>query len=252
MALLASCAAPATIGFAAKDAVAAGAAWDEVLKSAVTDEGWVKYDKIVGPLAPVFQRVIRGLANASVPEQRAPQMAFFINAYNAICIKTLIDARLPEEVPHAWLFGRNIFSERNYPVAGKKRSLDEIEHEILRAKFNDPRIHAAVAWGASSCPRLRPEAYTAERLSEQLEEECRLWIQSGRTRAGKRKNFLHKNTRTYYASKIFSWYDEDFGGDSAGVLKFIRGYAKTSDREFMTAHKIELKFLEYDWRLNAR
>ena len=179
-------------------------------------------------------------------------MAFWINAYNAICARTLIDHKLPADVPHAAFFGTNIFKKSTYRIAGKVRSLDDIEHGILRSKFKDARVHAALVCGASSCPRLRPEAYEGSTLSKQLDEEARRWIQSGTDKNGKRKNRLDRARKTFYASKIFSWFQEDFGDSDRGVLEFVKRFASAADREFLVKNNVRVKYLGYDWALNKK
>ncbi|MEM7234256.1 MAG: DUF547 domain-containing protein, partial [Planctomycetota bacterium] len=175
-----------------------------------------------------------------------------VNAYNALCVQKLIDHKLPKKVPNAVFFGANIFKESTYKVAGKVRSLDDIEHGILRQSFKDNRIHAALVCGASSCPRLRAEAYEGRKLDQQLDEECRRWIRSGLDLKGKRKNYLDRRRNVFYASKIFDWFEEDFGDSTKGVLKFIKKYASDDDRRFLEANRVTVRYLTYDWTLNFK
>lgn len=106
--------------------------------------------------------------------------------------------------------------------------------------------------GASSCPRLRPEAYTAKDIDRQLDEEARRWVQTGRTKDGERKNYLDRRKAVLYASKIFDWFEEDFGGNEEGVLDFVKRYASASDREFLEENRVKVKYLTYSWRLNSQ
>ncbi len=230
------------------------AGWDRLLKKYVTEGGWVDYRRLQARDGAELKAYLKQLAGTNVAElgSRNAQKAFWINAYNAICVQTLIDQKLPEEVPHAFFFGTNIFKLETYKVAGKIRSLDEIEHEILRKRFTDSRIHAVVVCGASSCPRLRPEAFDGARLEAQLDEEARRWISVGKDLKGKRKNYLDRGRKIFYASKILDWYMEDFGDNVAGVRKFIQRYADPQVRQFMTANKVRIKYLDYDWRLNKQ
>jgi hypothetical protein len=178
--------------------------------------------------------------------------AFWINAYNAVTIQTLIDEGLPEKVPHAFFFGKNIFTQENYRIAGKVRTLDEVEHEILRKRYEDPRIHAALCCGAISCPRLRPEAYTGEKLNQQLDEEARRWIQTGRNKKGRKKNFLDKEKSIYYVSEIFKWFEEDFGDGEEGVKDFLLRFADEETGEYLKDNEVKIRYLDYDWSLNSQ
>ena len=132
--------------------------WDRLLKASVTSSGRVDYDRLRGKDAAELKAHLRELAGAN-PDRlgnKNETKAFWINAYNAVCVQTIIDHGVPDSVPHAAIFGTNIFTERTYRIAGKVRSLDDIEHGILRKRFKDNRVHAALVCGASSCPRLRP------------------------------------------------------------------------------------------------
>lgn len=227
--------------------------WHNILRETVSPAGWVDYARIATrfatPLADYLQELAgapASFANASVAK------AFWINAYNAVCIKTLLDEGLPDEVPHGDLFEKNIFTIERYEVAGELHSLDDIEHRILRSQYGDPRIHAAVVCGASSCPRLRPEAYVGPELDRQLTEECRSWIRSERTKEGAPKNYLDRTRRTYFASRIFDWYEEDFDDSDGGILRFISRHATPADELFMEWNPVGLEFLDYSWQLNSQ
>ena len=228
--------------------------WQRILENHVSGDGWVDYRAIEKEAKGELAAYLKELGKASVDDFKsdAERKAFWINAYNAICMRKLLDHDLPDEVPHAFFFGKNIFTERTYRIAGKLRSLDDIEHGILRKKFDDNRLHATLVCGASSCPRLRTEAYTAERLDEQLDEECRQWVSVGKTKKGHRKNYLDRKKKTFYASKILDWYQEDFGDSEAGVLKFLRKYASESDAKFLGETKVRIRYRDYDWHLNSK
>ncbi len=228
--------------------------WDKFLKTYVDDQGWVDYAAIQKSGQTQLKNYLKRLSSASLSKfkTQAEQVSFWVNAYNAITIQKLLDHKLPKKVPNAVIFGKNIFKERTYKVAGKIRSLDDIEHGILRKKYKEPRVHAALVCGASSCPRLRPEAYTSQALDKQLTEEAQRWIRSGRTLKGDRKNYLNRKTKTMYVSKIFDWFDDDFGGTNKGILQFIKKFASEDDRKFLNSNKIRIRYLDYDWTLNRK
>jgi len=227
--------------------------WDKLLKANVTREGWVDYASLRGKRSGDLKAYLKSLAEADPAKlgDANAQRAFWINAYNAVCIQTIIDAGVPAEVPHAKLFGKNIFTQRTYKVAGKVRSLDDIEHGILRKELKDPRLHAALVCGARSCPRLRPEAFTGESLDRQLDEESRSWIAVEKTEKG-RKNYLGRGKKVFYVSMIFYWYQEDFEDSEEGVLKFVKKHADPADREFLEKNQVTIDYLDYEWTTNKQ
>lgn len=228
--------------------------WERILKANVTEDGWINYVAIRDKWASELKAYLREIGQARVDQLTpvAERVAFWINAYNAVCVQKLIDSGLPDEVPNASLFGKNIFKERTYRVGGKVRSLDDMEHGILRKQFKDNRVHAALVCGASSCPRLRPEPYTGAKLARQLDEECRRWVQTGRNKQGRRKNYLDREKGIYYVSKIFDWFEEDFEDSTEGVLRFLRRYASEADRDHMKKNRVKVRYQSYDWRLNSQ
>jgi len=231
-------------------------AWDGILREHVGDEGWVDYEGLRRESLGELDAYLRMIGAVDFKKlDRDEQIALWRNAYNALCIRILIDQGLPDTVPRRSFLGigTNIFKIEKYRIAGRKRSLDDIEHGILRKRYDEPRIHAALVCGASSCPRLRPEAYTAAKLDRQLDEECRRWIREGRDLKGRRKNRLDREKKTFYASMIFSWFRKDFGGTEEGVLEFVRRFADEEDAAFLRRHagEVRVSYLDYDWSLNA-
>ena len=228
--------------------------WSRFLAEHVSEQGWVDYAAIRSADFAALDAFLGRLAETDAGSLRTTEerLAFWINAYNAVCIRKIIEHGLPKEVPHAKLFGKNIFEERTYVVAGKKRSLDGIEHGILREEFSEPRVHATIVCAASSCPRLRREAYEPARLDQQLDEECRSWISAEVDLKGQRKNRLDAAAKTFYASKIFSWFQDDFGGSDEAVLRFVKRYVSESDREFLQKNSVRVRYLAYDWTLNRQ
>ena len=230
------------------------ARWDKILKASVTEAGWVDYARIRKEFAAELQAYLEEISSVELGlfKEVNVRKAFWINAYNALCVQQILDNDLPAEVPRAKVFGTNIFTEAKRKVAGKVRSLDDIEHRILRVEFKDNRIHAAIVCAASSCPRLRPEAFDPMRLDQQLDEECRSWINVEKNKKGERKNFLDQEKKVLQVSKIFDWFNEDFGGSEAGVLEFVKRFADEPTRTFLEKNKVRVRYLTYDWSLNKQ
>jgi hypothetical protein len=169
--------------------------------------------------------------------QPAEQMAFLINAYNAFMIEKIL-TRYPD-IASVWDFGKlfgNPFKDAFFTLLGRKFSLDAIEHETLRTRFREPRIHYAVNCASIGCPMLREEAYVAARLEQQLEEQAVRFL-SDRSRNRYRDGRLE-------VSKIFDWYGEDFEPRAA----YFQRYAATLGIPPGAAPSPA--FLDYDWSLN--
>jgi hypothetical protein len=181
------------------------------------------------------------------------QMAFLINAYNAFTVE-LILTRYPKlaSIKDLGSLFSNPWKPKWVPLLGDKLSLDDIEHGTLRVRgrYDDPRIHFAVNCASVGCPMLREEAFVADRLDAQLDEQALRFL-SDRTRNRLAGDKLE-------VSKIFDWYGEDFrlGHRGIGSLPaFFARYADQladapADRERVKSQKLDITFLEYDWMLN--
>ncbi len=188
--------------------------------------------------------------------QKPQQLAFLINAYNALTIK-LILSEYPdlESIKDLGSFFTSPWKQKFFRLLGKQRHLDEIEHEIIREPgvFADPRIHAAVVCASIGCPGIRNEAFVAEKIDQQLEDSLRRFL-SDRSR-----NRYNAGSDQLEISKIFDWYGDDFIDyrGSASVSAFLGNYADllTDDNSAqlrVKAGDTPLEFLDYDWRLNDR
>lgn len=186
---------------------------------------------------------------------KGEQLAFLINAYNAFTVE-LILTRYPDlkSIKDLGSFVQSPWKKKFFPLLGQQRSLDEVEHEMIRAPgvFDDPRIHVAVVCASIGCPMLRNEAFVAERMDAQLDDAMRRFL-SDRSR-----NRFDAGTGTLLVSKIFDWYRKDFerghkGYDSMQTL-FARhaevlGATPQAQAE-IRAGRYKLESLDYDWALN--
>jgi len=187
---------------------------------------------------------------------REERLAFWINAYNA-CMLRLVSEHYPI-VAEGGLFsaiknavaGRpdnsvwqidDVFSRQHCRIAGADRSQDEIEHEIIRPTFDEPRIHFAVNCAARSCPVLWPEAYRAESLDEQLDRAVRELVEEPR--------HFDVADSTVRMNKVLDWYKEDFGGIE-GLRSFFAPYLPAEEAAVLTDPDTEVEFFDYDWTLN--
>jgi len=126
-------------------------------------------------------------------------------------------------------------------VGRKELSLDNIEHDILRKVWDDPRVHYAVNCASVGCPNLAREAYRGETLDAQLDAAARAYITSPRG--------ISIEGGRVTASKIYSWYDEDFGNSEAGVIKHVSQYAEGEAASRLSGLS-SIDDYEYDWSLN--
>ena len=130
-------------------------------------------------------------------------------------------------------------------MAHKRLSQDDIEHDILRKQFRDPRIHFAIICASMGCPPLPRTAYTEANVQARLEEETRKYLNSPRgTRIDYAENTLH-------VSKLFDWFAGDFIEKSGSILAYMRPYLHEETLSFLT-RKPKISYLEYNWALNAQ
>lgn len=186
---------------------------------------------------------------------RAQQLAFLINAYNAFTVE-LVLTRYPDlkSIKDLGSLLQSPWKKSFFRLLGQERSLDEVEHGLIRALgvFDDPRIHVAVVCASIGCPMLRNEAYVAERLDAQLDDALRRFL-SDRTR-----NRYDAATGTLAVSKIFDWYRKDFEQGHKGITSLQMLFARHADELAPTpqaqaevrAGRYRLSFLDYDWALN--
>ncbi|MCB1984615.1 MAG: DUF547 domain-containing protein [Nitrosomonas sp.] len=188
---------------------------------------------------------------------KAEQLAFLINAYNAFTIE-LILTRYPEldSIKALGSFLRSPWKKEFVPLLGKMRSLDDIEHGMIRkpGDYNEPRIHFAVNCASIGCPALLNEAFTGGKLEQQLEAVTQVFLED-RTR-----NRFNPSTGRLEISKIFDWYTEDFERGWGGwhsLNHFLVHYADNltdneQDKLMVATGNFKVRYLDYDWKLNDK
>lgn len=217
------------------------ALFDAVLKKNVSPEGQVNYPGIKGDSR--FLEYIDYLADANPDayETKQEKLAFWINAYNALTIKGILDGLSPGS-----FFSRiTFFKTTDYKVAGREINLYDLERDII-IPFNEPRIHFAINCASASCPILIPEAYTAEKLEQQIEANTIAFIND------QSKNMFDLNKKTASISKIFDWFPEDFERSANSVQKYLAKYVKDAGvAKLLDQDGFRIKYLKYDWSLNG-
>ncbi len=215
--------------------------WDKLLKKHVNASGMVSYkgfQKDKADLDSYLKTLSDNAPQSSWSENE--QKAYWINAYNAFTVALILKHYPVKSIKD---IGGKIYKV-NTPwdikfinLGGKKYDLNNIEHGILRKKFDDPRIHFALVCASISCPRLRNEAYTAAQLNAQLEDAGKDFLND------KSKNRV--NTEKAELSKYFSWYKGDFTKNGS-LTDFINKYSQTKINA-----NTKIGSLDYNWNLNG-
>lgn len=186
---------------------------------------------------------------------RRQRLAFLINAYNAFTID-LVLTRYPDlaSIKDLGSFFTSPWEKTFFTLLGTRRSLDDIEQGMIRAKgaYDEPRIHFALVCASIGCPALRNEAYVAPRLNRQLEDSLRRFL------SDHSRNRYDSRSGTLEVSKIFDWYAKDFSQGYDGFTSVKSVFAKyanllTDDpraQARIRAGEVPVRFLDYDWRLN--
>lgn len=240
--------------------------FDHVLRRFVNEEGRVNYAALKDEAQDLDRYY--GMLSLYSPDSH-PQLfpteqsklAYWINAYNAAVIKTVITyypVTSVEDIRPSWLLallpeksGFLLFQRVTF--GGVSTSLYALEHQIIRERFVDPRVHFALNCASSGYPHLPRYAFTAEHLHKQLDYETRKFI------AEERNLRIDHQEKTVWLSAIFEWYEGDFltwyeqqfPNQHATLLAYIGLYATTERAdELRRAAKYHIRFLPYDWRLN--
>jgi len=180
--------------------------------------------------------------------ERDHAIAFLINLYNALTIQQVLQRypihsiRPPFLGLPNWLGFLQFFTREIYRLKGRSLSLNVIEHNILRKKFNEPRIHFALVCASIGCPLLRSTAYLPDKLSNQLEEDAHRFINNPS------KVRYETGSNTLYCSKIFKWYSADFLTQSDSIIDYISQYHTNPE----LSDSIKVVYLPYSWDLNQR
>ncbi len=235
--------------------------WDQLLKRhVVLTQGGLASQVNYAAMAqqrPMLKSYLASLSSVSQKEfdgwKKDEQLAFLINAYNAWTIELILQAYPKlESIKELGSFFNPPWSKAFFTLFAQKHSLNDIEHEMIRGsdRYQDPRIHFAVNCASIGCPALRAEAYTSDKLDEQLNEQTRLFL------ADASRNRLNKDTME--VSSIFKWYREDFEHGWFGIHSLSELFIKhakqlhLSDKDILDlkAGDMDIEFLDYNWALN--
>lgn len=229
-------------------------AWDRFLKTYVVtgeDEiARVAYRWVTEADAAALSDYIARLEATPISRfGRAEQRAFWINLYNALTVRLVIDhypvaSILDIDLTGGFfdsLFGDGPWRRKLVSVEGAELSLDDIEHRILRPIWEDPRIHYALNCAALGCPNLQREAFTAANADRLLDEGARAYVNHPRGVAIVDGELV--------VSSLYVWYEADFGGDDVSVIAHLRRYAGAELSRALVG-RTDIDDDRYDWQLN--
>lgn len=230
----------------------------EVLQNYVDASGRVDYEKLQNNRQKLdkFNATIGSVPlNTYESWTDEEKIAFLINAYNSLTLEAVVDNYPTEsirDIPGVW-------DRKKFRVIGQEMTLNEIEHEILRKQFNEPRIHMALVCASISCPKLRTEPFTGEKLNAQLDEQTKTFLAIP-------DNFrIDRDSERVYVSSIFKWFGKDFeksygkeknfdnlNDKETAFINFISQYLSPTKQEYLSRGGYKVSYLDYDWSVNAK
>ncbi len=226
--------------------------WSSLLRTYVAD-GNVDYSGLkargqadLNGYLQELQSVCRGHYDQWSREQK---LAFWINAYNAYTVRLVLDHYPLKSIRSIGFLPMAAFREQFIPMQslrGRKLSLNDLEHEILRKEFDEPRIHFGIVCASKSCPPLKSEAYRSSDLDRQLDEAARFFLRN------EQYNRFDAAKRTLHLSSIFKWFREDFEKAAGSLPEFVARYADETTASAIRSGGVKLDFLDYDWSLNGK
>jgi hypothetical protein len=222
-------------------------AWNQVLKESVNAIGEVDYSKLKANPAKLegYVQQLAAKSPVSHPAEfagKADQLAYYINAYNALVTHGVVKAYPTKSVRDLGALYA-FFRKKDYVLGGKKLSLQDLENDIIRKQYSEPRIHFAIVCASLSCPKLSNTAYTADNLEQQLEFQTRQYFAETRN--------LAIDGAVVTLAAILDWYKEDFGVSKPKLLEYAKRYAPAAKvKEIESIRSPRILFRDYDWSIN--
>jgi hypothetical protein len=232
------------------------ASWSRVLEKYVDGRGYVDYQGLNTDRDDLdrYLNTISKSGPQSNPEYfptTQHQLAYYLNAYNALVFQGVL-SRGPEQTS-VWsglISGLKFFVRMKVRLDGETTNLRDLENDIIRDRFKDPRIHSALNCASISCPRLIREPFSANILDSQLDDAMEEFVSNSSNIA------VDRSSRTVFLSEIFDWFEEDFinyeksqGNIDPRLLDYINRFRNSSDR---IDRDYSIRFLEYDKGINSQ
>jgi hypothetical protein len=226
-----------------------------VLKEHVNAQGQVDYaglKRSAGDLIRYTQTL--ALMNPSSYQKwsNSEKIAFWLNAYNALTLKSIIEKYPVSSIKKI----AGVWNRKTHQIMGKPMTLDDIEHQILRKQFNEPRIHMALVCASKGCPPLLNQPYTGSALNAQLNGRAQAFVSEP-------QNFrIDRSKNEVYISSLFKWYGQDFekqygtqdfqgSAKERASLHFLSQYLG-GEANYLKTAKYQVRYLDYDWSLNQQ
>ncbi|MFK8101839.1 MAG: DUF547 domain-containing protein [Saprospiraceae bacterium] len=214
--------------------------WDSLVQAHVSETGKVNYKGFIKDSVQLNKYLnLIGKNHANDSWTKEQRLAYWINAYNAFTVKLIIDnypVKSIKDIKKGLSLISTVWDIEFINIEAAKYSLGNIEHDILRKRFEEPRIHFAINCASVSCPILLNEAYTPKKLEEQLTKQSKAFINNPE------KNKITANQLEL--SKIFKWFKGDFE-KNGNRIDFLNKYAKVKINA-----DANYDYMDYDWNLN--
>ncbi len=184
---------------------------------------------------------IASFVNRDLSGTDAAAFAAWANLYNAVTVRHIVERYPLGSIRDGYLFG-GPWKKVKVIADGREVSLDAIEHDILRKRFNDPRVHYAINCASYSCPNLLPKAWEAATLDADLDAAARAYVNHPRG--------VDPGRNGLTVSSIYDWFEDDFGGSRSAVIDHLLTYADDTLAEEIRANP-KIRSYDYDWSLNG-
>ena len=242
----------------------------DILRSYVDNKGMVNYKQLKANRAKLdtFSRELSKFdAQTYMKWNNNDKIAFWINAYNGLTLKAIIDNYpIKSSFFKSRIYPKNsirqisgVWDKKKYTVMGNTRTLEHIEHEILRKQFKEPGIHVALVCAAMGCPPLPNKPYVGDKLEEQFDDQTRRFLSDP-----KKYNIDRKGGKVSL-SPIFKWFGSDFIGkygmektlprlseNETAVINYLSRILEKDSRDYLVKGNFKIKYLSYDWSLNEQ
>lgn len=224
-------------------------AWDGLLKKYIKqDETGLNrfaYGKVSAKDNQALNAYIKTMSEIEISDRAKPvQFAYWVNMYNAITIKVILDnypVKSIRDIDTSGIFANGPWGSELVTIEEETLTLDDIEHAILRPIWKDPRIHYAVNCASIGCPNLSKDAFTAANTEKLLEEGAKAYINNPRG--------FDIEDGELIVSSIYKWFAYDFGNSEQGVIDHLSKYASAERLEKLKSIK-KISDTDYDWSLN--
>jgi hypothetical protein len=224
--------------------------WDAIVRTYVvpSPDGLNRfaYARAAAEARPPIDAYLRSLEAIAVSRlSRVEQLVFWINLYNALTIKTVLDYYPVPSIKRIrlsfWRPWAGPFAAKQMRVEGRALSLRDVEHGILRPSFKEPRVHFAINCASYGCPNLQPIAFTTDNVESLMDACARQFVNHPRA--------VRIDGGRLITTSIFVWYGEDFGPDAASVIVQLKRHAEPALAEALDG-RTKIDGHQYDWSLN--